>query len=304
MSRTLHQPPHNCTILGAVQGAAGYLGRDPGVAALFGGSGQAFVCNIHRELCPSGPYCYDRAPIERLLRNLGLVTTPLGGCFGRDADLDQRAALEAAIRAALDGGAACYLINMEGQLILGHDDTGLLTAQPWPGVDFPPRHLTWGTWAELGDEVHCGFYRLDAGPVATPEVVVGAALQYAVALWDDPLAYTSADYGVGPLAWRNWLAAVAAGLGNSHGHWWNAQVWSECRRHAAAWLRDVAATHPPVAAPAQRAADACEAVAAALAAAGDKALPAERQTALLSTAAAQDETAVAALRELLAGLPA
>ena len=55
----LDQAPHNTTLMGVLRGVVDYCGLDISDATLYGSSGHAFVINIHAELCPSGPYCWD-----------------------------------------------------------------------------------------------------------------------------------------------------------------------------------------------------------------------------------------------------
>ncbi|MBK34676.1 MAG: hypothetical protein CME26_03985 [Gemmatimonadetes bacterium] len=55
-----------------------------------------------------------------------------------------------------------------------------------------------------------------------------------------PSAYTSEPYGMGPDGYSNFIEAVEAGHGSSHGNWWNATVWAECRRMASACFTEVA----------------------------------------------------------------
>ena len=45
--------------MGVVKGAMDYSGIKTSDARAFGGSGHAFLINVHRQLCPSGPHCWD-----------------------------------------------------------------------------------------------------------------------------------------------------------------------------------------------------------------------------------------------------
>ena len=122
-------------------------GSKPANATLFGGSGHAFVINIHEQLCPSGPYCWEVGSLDRLIRNLGIERTD-HGFFSHQSPIGARSKLEATLRERMDEGSPCSLLNMENQLITGYDDTGFDTAQPWypHNKDFPPRRLSSGTW--------------------------------------------------------------------------------------------------------------------------------------------------------------
>ncbi|MBI2301391.1 MAG: hypothetical protein HYU66_21000 [Armatimonadetes bacterium] len=235
----LRQPCNNSTLMGVMRGAADYFGLDVTTPMLYGLSGHAFLINIHTALCPSGPYCWNREPFFRLLRNLGIETTELG-FFWKEGGACPRAEVEQRLREALDSGLPCFLVNMEYQLLTGYDETGFLTAQPWaPHMDFPPKHLTFGTWEELGQEIHIDFHILRSVPPLDRPRAVRESLSYARDLWRNPASHTSEDYGVGPSAYRNWIQAVRDGHGPSHGNWWNGTVWAECRQNASAYMAEL-----------------------------------------------------------------
>jgi hypothetical protein len=295
---TLRQSPFNCTYMGALRGACDHYGIGVTDAFLYGASGHAFVMNIHRLLCPSGPYCFNRDPINRLLENLGLRTTELG-FYHSGSTTEERVAVDARIRDALDRGAACYLVNMEFQLITGYDETGFLTAQPWPGMDFPQAHMTFGSWAELGDEVHMDFDILDRCQAAPRPEAVRAGLGYAVDLWRNPRAHTSQDYGIGGEAYSNWISAIHAGHGSSHGNWWNGTVWAECRTQAAAFFREIAGLLPD---DAPGLADDYSTVADLLERCSSKELPDDEKIGLLEDASRREAAATDRIERALAAL--
>ncbi len=233
----LVQAPFCTTMMGVMRGALNYYGANVSDAFLFGASGHAFVLNIHKELCPSGPYVWDRRRVEQLLANLGIRPVSLG-FFHAGSSTAERASAEQAIRSALDEGTPCSLLNMEHQLITGYDDEGLFTAQPWPEMDYPPARLTYGAWQELGSEIHMELTILDeCQPADRTEAVLGS-LRYAVEVWR---ALPGADdaYAMGSAAYDWWIEAVQNGHGAHHGAWWNAMVWSECRSQAGAYFREI-----------------------------------------------------------------
>jgi hypothetical protein len=246
----LNQPPLNTTMMGVVRGVSDFFGRDVSTPWLYGASGHAFVANVHEELCPSGPYCWRPETFDRLLRNLGLARTDHGFYHPGSTDAE-KAAVETGLRAHLERGLPCSLANMENQLITGLDETGFLTTQPWPGKSFPPAHLTFGTWAEFEDEFHVNFFTWDECPVLDERAAVVASLEFALDMAVNPAKHTSEAYGIGPDAWRNWIAATKAGLSGTHGNWWNAIVWSECRTMASTYFAEVGDRFPEVREPAQ-----------------------------------------------------
>src|SRR5437762_12800203 len=90
--------PFQTTLMGAAQGVLDYYGSPITAPFLFGASGHAFLINIHPELCPSGPYCWNHARFDALLRNTGVERVPLGS-FSAESSPADRAAVQAAIRA-------------------------------------------------------------------------------------------------------------------------------------------------------------------------------------------------------------
>ncbi|MBN2452230.1 MAG: hypothetical protein JXR77_17725 [Lentisphaeria bacterium] len=228
----VRQPPLNTTMMGVLKAAADSYGLDLTEPMIYGLSGHAFLINIHTQLCPSGPYCWKRENAKPLIENMGLRMTDLG-FFGTGAKAEARAEVERKLRAALDRGIPCSLLNLENQIIDGYDGTGFFSAQPWaPQSRFPPDRLTFGSWKEFGEQFHVNFYAMEKVAPADRHRAVLASLDYAVDLWKDPEKHSSRVYGVGPKAYDNWIQAVPDS-GSSHGNWWNATVWSECRRMAA-----------------------------------------------------------------------
>ena len=74
MLDNLRQPPLNTTQMGVLRGLADYFGLDVSTATLFGGTGHAFVINIHEAMCPSGPYLWHPGRFNQLVRNIGIET--------------------------------------------------------------------------------------------------------------------------------------------------------------------------------------------------------------------------------------
>lgn len=246
----LKQPPFNTTLLGVIKGALDYYGLVASPAWAFGGTGHAFLINIHKELCPSSPYCWKYDGFYQLLRNLGLEIVDLG-FFHKGSLPEEWTALEKELRGLLDAGQACSVLNMENQLIYGYDNQALLLYQPWPRATAttPPR-LSFGIRREFGTELHANFFTFRRTQPASTNVVVRASLSYALSLFEEPHRYAKQGYGIGPDAYDNW-AAAAATHGASHGNWWNGMVWSECRKMAAQYFTEIAVKLPDVAGPAK-----------------------------------------------------
>lgn len=244
---TLKQPPLNTTMIGVLTGAARYHELNLSEPMIYGLSGHAFLINIHIELCPSGPYCWKLEKAGPLIENMGMRMTDLG-FFAAGATAAARAGIERQLRQALDKAIPCSLLNLENQLITGYDDTGFFPAQPWaPKNAFPPAKLSFGTWREFGETFHVNFYTIERVEPTDRQTAMLASLDYAMDMHTSPAKYSTDAYGVGPMAYDNWIAAVPAS-GSGHGNWWNATVWSECRRMAAAYFSEMGQENEVVAA--------------------------------------------------------
>ena len=145
----LEQPPYDTSLMGVVKGALDHYGIDTSPGEAFVVSGHAFVINIHEELCPSGPYCWNIETFSKLLSNLGLRMETLGMLLPAASTAEEKRALETKVREAMDEDAVCSLLHLDNQLLLGYDDAGFTPAQPWgDALDSTPGRLSFGTWEE------------------------------------------------------------------------------------------------------------------------------------------------------------
>jgi hypothetical protein len=287
----LAQPPFETTLMGVVKGALDYYGFDTSPALAYGAAGHAFVINIHDQLCPSGPYCWDTAGFVRLLANLGLEMHDLG-FFHAGSSPDERRGAEERVIEALDQGVPCSLCNTDHQLILGYEGAHLVTARPWPGnPHYPAATLTRESWSEFGDECHVNFFALAKGARTAMRDAVAESLAFAVEAYrgqtDDP----DSRYAMGERAYANWLAALGE-FGDSHGHWWNATVWSECRRMASDYLGEVGALMPAVRGELAELASEYGQIAGDLHLAAERTLPTSEKARLIGQAAEREAAAV------------
>ncbi len=303
--KNLSQPPYQTTLLGVVKGALDYHGIRLTDAAAFGGSGHAFLINVHEEVCPSGPYCWKHDEFWPLVRNLGLDVEDLG-FFTADSSPAERAAVESKLLAALDAGLPCAVQNMENQLIAGHEDGGFLLLRPWEcAPEVTPAALSFGTWAEFGNEVHASFFILRKTAPAPADKTLRDSLRWACDLFFKPENYGFERYGVGPRAYDNWARAVEKGLGGSHGNWWNAEVWSESRAMASAWFHALAETERPTRAELARLLSGDYAdIAELLKSIGDKTMPVPEKVATIAELKARELRAVGHIQTYLAVMTA
>ncbi|UCD97195.1 MAG: hypothetical protein JSV35_03885 [Candidatus Bathyarchaeota archaeon] len=240
----LKMHPFETTMMGVLKGVADYYKIDLSNAWLFGGSGHAFLINIHDQLCPSGPYCWKYEGFYRLLQNLGILMKELGFFTAESTPLE-RGKIEASLKKNIDAEVPCSMLNMENQLISGYDakHSHFIVQKPWPKADLPftPETLTFQTWKELGDEIHVNFFSFKKIPGAHDGTVIKESLTYAVELARNPEKYRlDPCYHMGLDAYMAWINAVKDGHGASHGNWWNGTVWWECRKMASAYFAEIA----------------------------------------------------------------
>ena len=241
----LEQPPYDTSLMGVVKGALDHYGIDTSAGEAFVVSGHAFVINIHEELCPSGPYCWNIETFSNLLGNLGLRMETLGMLLPAASTADEKRALETKVREAMDEGAVCSLLHLDNQLLLGYDDTGFTPAQPWSDtLDSTPDRLSFGTWEEYKAGPPIAFFKFTRSEESS-KTPVHDALDFAVEVWENAERYVEEHYGLGNAAYANWLAAIDAGHAGEHGNWWNAVVWAECRERAGDYFQSVAASEFP-----------------------------------------------------------
>jgi hypothetical protein len=225
--------------MGVVKGVFEYYKYNYTDAFIFGGSGHAFLINIHNQLCPSSPYCWNMSGFEHLLKLMGLEITDLGFFTGADSSA-ARTEIQDKIISLIKKGVPCSLSNMENQLIYGFNDEALLTSQPWEcSPDFPPKTLTYDLWSEMGEEIHCNFFSYKKTKPASRNQIFKESILYAIELYNSPQKYTFEGYGAGKDAYTNYLSAIDE-FGSTHGNWWNATVWSENRMMAAHYLVECA----------------------------------------------------------------
>jgi hypothetical protein len=155
----------------------------------------------------------------------------------------------------------------------------------------------------LGDEVHVNFFVFRRTPVQDDGTVIRAGLRQAVDLFRNPGEYSLEHYGIGPQAYDNWIAGAEA-FGASHGNWWNATVWSECRAMAADWFAEIAGNFPSISGPAGELSTAYEAIGAMLAQVSGKEMPPGEKVSKLQELKLREATAVQKIEELIRGFAA
>ena len=242
MIPNLKMYPFETTMMGVLKGVADHFDIAVSDASLFGGSGHAFVINIHEKLWPSGPYVWRYETFYKLVRNLGISMTDLG-YFRAKSTPDERGKVEEVLKKSINAGTPCSLLNMENQLISGYDDTHFIVEQPWPkDLAITPKTLTFQTWKELGRRMHINFFTFAKTRRADDETIIKESLSFALDMTRNPERYEERKehFHIGLGAYDIWIKAVKGGYGARHGNWWNGTVYWECREMASRYFSEIA----------------------------------------------------------------
>lgn len=225
------------TLMGMIKSVSDFYELNHSNPVLFGASGQAFLINIHKELCPSGPYVWNYDPFFKLLKNIGIDMTDHGMYTGQNSPKEIRE-IEDKVKALMDKGIPCGLANLENQMILGYDEKGFDLSQPW-GDEFPVGRVTYGTWDEFKDDKFACFYSFNTTSKADIKQMFIDSLKYAIDLSDNFKDHSKDGYTAGIAAYDTFIDAVENGHGSSHGNWWNSMVWAECRQMASDYFLEM-----------------------------------------------------------------
>jgi AraC-like DNA-binding protein len=237
----LKQDPFCSTLMGCVKGASDFFDLDWSVPKLFGYSGHAFLINVHDELCPSGPYAWNHDAFYLALRSMGIRRAGCIAMAEASGEAGRRSADER-LKAHLDSGGLCELHYKEHQLIAGYDSQGFAFLRPWggsSGVEIPS--LTFESWDEIADGTGWAYFTLleREDERAEEGALLLSALTGAIRSQGARNGLEMPGYHAGDGAWEAWLSAIDRGLGSSHGNWWGATVWKECRSMASAFFSEV-----------------------------------------------------------------
>jgi hypothetical protein len=224
------------THIGCLKGCVDYLGIDATDSWLFGASGHAFALNIHEELCPSGPTAWNTGAIDRLAGNVGVSIEDLGAHKSDPSFASTQEDVWKKVRAAIDQGYPCFgweLDIPEFYVVKGYDEESYIF------IGHNHRENT-KPWKELGKSgigvIEMGIVR-PAKP-ATDKKLVCDAFKYALEVSRNPDGWTGPPYDMGLAGYDLWIKALEEGKAGGFGNSYNAQVWSECRRHAVEFLKE------------------------------------------------------------------
>jgi hypothetical protein len=224
--------------LGCIKGCLDYLGMEVSDAWLYGGTGHAFVINLHEGVCPSGPTAWKTVKLSELGKNLGYRIDGVFGFKHQDdfTGLQERA--WAHVRKAIDQGRPCYgweLEIPEFYAIYGYDGIGYYYSGPGCDKGKGPK-----PWQELGN-TGIGvleLYSVWPGEAADDTTTVKEALSFALEHAANPEEWIFEHYRAGLEGFDNWIGALQAGKASDMGMRYNTGVWAECRQYAVGFLKE------------------------------------------------------------------
>ena len=232
----LRWKPRWVSHLGCIKGCLDYLGADISWPWLYGGTGHAFIINVHQIVCPSGPTAWNYEMLFRLSLNLGCKVSCVFGSKDNPDFLKQQTKAWIHVCNSLDEGTPCYgweLRMPEFYVIYGVDDGGYYYSGPGCDDGEGPK-----SWTEVGntDIGILEIFSLERCELAEDAKVVRDALTFALEHAKNPKKWILSGYASGPKAFDIWANALDQGTANRFGQGYNAQVWAECRGEAAAFL--------------------------------------------------------------------
>jgi hypothetical protein len=236
--QNLQWSPKWVSHLGCIKGCLDYLGMDISDAWLYGGTGHAFVINLHETVCPSGPTAWNTSKVFALGKNVGYAIDGVFGARhqGNLAESQKRA--WAHVQQAIDQERPCYgweLEIPEFYVVYGYDDVGYYYSGPGCDEGKGPK-----PWKELGDTGigAVEMYSISPGTPPDDATTVKEALTFALEHADNPKEWIFEDYAAGLKGFDNWIHAMRAGTASDFGVRYNAGVWLECRTYAVGFLEE------------------------------------------------------------------
>ena len=204
---------------------------------LFGCSGHAFILNIERTLCPSGPTAWDWGAILFPLRQMFTLRRLCATCDMRNPEEACELIWQRTVE-SIDAGHPAVLwdvIYPEFYLAYGYDlDRGEYLVQG-PAAERVSGRVS---WSRLG--LHTGkIWALFPAPHEKPnrQAARDLALRGALA-WHRWPNDAQTQWTFGGDAWNVWIAAMCEEemAHDSNALSFNHFVYAECRRHAAEFL--------------------------------------------------------------------
>jgi len=238
------------TEFACLKGCLDYLNIDVSPGWLYGGTGQAFVINVHENVLPNSIGVWNSEMIHTLAKNVGFETQRVYGSKDQDGfpELQQRA--WEMVRQAINTSRPCYGLQLhdipENYIIAGYDSCGYY----YKGLD---ADLGNGPkpWNELGNTGIGWLYVSSVRPhTPAPDlIVVKNALEFALEISESPAKWIHEGYKAGPAGYDQWIDALKEARADGFGMALTAAAWSECRGYAVEFLQEARARLSPDLAP-------------------------------------------------------
>jgi hypothetical protein len=243
MLEGLRYPPDHAVLhIACLQGGLDYLGAGLGYTWLCGGTGHAFIINIHAEVDVQGTNDWNPQMLFELAPNLGYRCTGLKGdavSLGGDLAAQQQEAREL-IERSIDRGNPCYGFcvdpaNPDYSPICGYDAEGYYYApigkdEPGGPIAWEKLGTMWIDWVEV--------YGVELCERASDEVVVRDALTMALRFAAGPPEWIRPRARSGLAAFAAWADYLEQGTALLLHHDWNLQVWLDCRETGVVFLAE------------------------------------------------------------------
>ena len=120
-------------------------------------------------------------------------------------------------------------------MVFGYDDSGYYYAGP--GCDDGRGPKAWKEFADTGIGV-LETYSISPGKAISDNKIVKNALSFAIKIAQNPADWIFDGYRAGIDGYNTWIKALKSGVASDMGTRYNSGVWYECRRFAAAFLRE------------------------------------------------------------------
>jgi len=236
--KKLRWKPRWVSHLGAVEASLKFLKQKISTAWIYGGTGYAFIINIAKDLCPSGPTAWRTMMLYELAPNLGYK---VDGVFAQKSNPEFPRLQEKGwnhVKECIDNEIPCYGWELEAPEfynINGYNDVGYYFSGPSCEDGKGPK-----PWRDLGN-TSIGIlevYSLHPSDTANPVKAIKESFEKTLyhATNPDDIIYPNYRSGLKGYDW--WISAIEDGSAVGMGHSYNAAVWTECRKFAAQFLKE------------------------------------------------------------------
>ncbi len=226
------------THLGCIEGCLKYLKRKISTGWLYGGTGHAFILNIAKDLCPSGPTAWRTHMLFGLAPNLGYR---IDGVLAFKSDpafsSAQKRAWEHA-KKCIDDAIPCYgwqLDTEEYYVINGYNDIGYFYSGPHHDEGAGPK-----PWQEVGisDIGVLEIYSVHVTDTMNHTKAIRESFERVLHHASSPSDLIFPNYRSGLAGYDWWIQAIEDGSALSMGHSYNIAIWAECRKYAVKFLKE------------------------------------------------------------------